>query len=313
MEIGLARRSVLGLGGGALALAVAGCAVRLEDDAPRIPLVPTRGPLPGESALLELLAQTQGLAKAAAAFGSSGGATVARLATLHREQATRLVTVLRAEGVPARLVTPAQAGATPAPAVPTSDTALGRLEVSALRPVPERVTAVAQADLFPMVCAVLAQRAAAAQLLKVGVPGPAGPWPSAGLAVAPLQAVRAGVYGFEVVAAQSSTADRARAASTLARLRVLAGQAQTLAGSQAPPAELGYALPFPVHTPATARRLARHVLEGLRGALAGEFAELTAAGGRGRAAAPQLIRWLGTAEAELSRWGGVLAPFPGLS
>jgi hypothetical protein len=312
MEIMLARRSVLGLAGGALAL-VAGCAVRLEDDAPRIPLVPTRAPLPGESALLEMLAQTQGLAKAAAAFGSNGGAMVARLATIHQEQATRLATVLRAEGVPSRLVTAARAGPTPSPAVQTSAMALGRLEVSALRPAVERVTAVAPADLFPMVCAVLAQRAAAAQLLRVGVPGPSGPWPSAGLALAPLQAVRAGVYGFEVVAAQSSAADRARAASTLAKLRVLAGQAQTLAGSQAPPAELGYALPFPVHTPATARRLARHVLEGLRGALAGEFAGLTAAEGRGRAAAPQLIRWLGTAEAELSRWGGVLAPFPGLS
>ena len=46
------RRSAVRAGGlGAMVLALSACGIRLESDAPRIPLVPTRTPRPGEAGL----------------------------------------------------------------------------------------------------------------------------------------------------------------------------------------------------------------------------------------------------------------------
>jgi hypothetical protein len=309
---GPARRSVLALGAVALVVGLAGCGVRLEDDAPDIPLIPTRQPIPGERALLGLLAQTVQLAKGAEAIAPRGGTTVSALATLHPAQATRLSEVLRAKAVPARLVRAAGTGRTPVAASAVSAAALGRLEAQALEAGAQREALVVGADLLPMVCALLAQRAAAAALLGVVVPRHAGVWPHAALAVGPLQAFRSAVYGLEVVTAQSSGTDRSRGQATLARLRTFESQAAALAGRESPPAELGYTLPFPVRSAGSARRLARQTLAGLRDTLAAQFGGLAAAEPGGRGAAPQVIRWLGASEAELHRWGGALTPFPGL-
>ena len=41
---------------GALVAVLSGCGIRLEDDAPRVPLVPTRSRIEGEDALVRLLA-----------------------------------------------------------------------------------------------------------------------------------------------------------------------------------------------------------------------------------------------------------------
>ena len=50
----LSRRAVLL--GGVVALPLSGCGIRLEDDAPDLPLVPQRTPVAGEAALLAMLA-----------------------------------------------------------------------------------------------------------------------------------------------------------------------------------------------------------------------------------------------------------------
>ncbi len=309
----LSRRSVLGAGLLVVALGAGGCGVRLEDDAPHLPLIPTREPIPAEAALLELLDQTRRLAGWAQALGPRSG-MAKQLGAVHRQQATRLAEALRARGVPEGLVAAAEAGrALPAAAAPATTKALGSLEAAALRPSAEGPLMSADAHLRPMVCALLAQRAAAAALLGTAVSQPPATWPSPELAVAPLKAARAAVYGFEVVAAQSGTADAKRSRATLATLQAIRDRLEALAGSQAPAAELGYALPFPVRSPSAARRLARQVLQGQRAALAGQLGDLPTAESSTRNAAPQLIRWLGATEAELHRWGGALAPFPGLT
>ena len=60
------RRTLLVAAVGTLALPAAGCGIRLEDDAPRLPLVPTRTPVPAEAALVGLTRATAGLAELAA-------------------------------------------------------------------------------------------------------------------------------------------------------------------------------------------------------------------------------------------------------
>lgn len=323
---GPTRRLVLGAALLAVALGTSGCGVRLEDDAPRLPLVPTRQPIAAEEALLRLLDQTGRLASWAQGLGRAGKPSdvVRQLAQVHRQQATRLAAGLRARGVPEHLVSDAQAGRLmAAAAAPGTPKALGSLEAAALQPTVARAVLAADRYLFPMVGALMAQRAAAAQLLGARLPADTTAWPSPELAGGPLASVRAAVYGFEVVAAHAADGtpvaaqdplkttggERKRAQGTLGVLRSLQIRLEALAGAQAPPAELGYTLPFPVDSAASARRLAGSVLGRLRAALA---AALDPSAG-GREAAPQLLRWLAAVEVEQRRWGGSLTAFPGLS
>jgi hypothetical protein len=323
---GPTRRVVLGAGLLAVALGASSCGVRLEDDAPRLPLVPTREPIAGEDALLRLLDQTGRLASWAEALGRAGkpSAVATQLAPVHRQQAARLAAGLRARGVPEHLVSVAQPGhrleAATAPATPK---ALGSLEAAAIQPPAARAVLSADRYLFAMVGALLAQRSAAAQLLGARVPPDTSAWPSPQLAVGPLTSVRAAVYGFEVVAAhaadgtpvgaqdplKATSPERSRAQATLGVLRSLQTRLETLTGPQAPPAELGYTLPYPVDSAASARRLARSLLGRLLATLAASLDPSAA----GREAAPQLLRWIGTVEVEQRRWGGSLTAFPGLS
>ena len=78
--------------GGAVLLA--GCGIRLEDDAPRVPLVPTRTPIPGETELVALLLGSRTLAAAASAPYAAG---------LARQEAV-LDAALRERGVPQSLL-----------------------------------------------------------------------------------------------------------------------------------------------------------------------------------------------------------------
>ena len=104
------RRSVLTLGLGTLsALALASCGIRLEDHAPRIPLLPTRTPIQGEAFLLGLVHSSAELAIDAGGLGG-GTSLVATLARLHQRQVTVLGAELRRLGVPQDLVDKAASG-----------------------------------------------------------------------------------------------------------------------------------------------------------------------------------------------------------
>ncbi|MGA8046296.1 MAG: DUF4439 domain-containing protein [Dermatophilaceae bacterium] len=94
------RRSVV-LGGvvGLLTAALTGCAVRLEDDAPAIPLVPTREQVPAETALLWLLADCRHL-------------SLARASAVYAEQVAVLRSALHRAGIPIETLDATIAGAT---------------------------------------------------------------------------------------------------------------------------------------------------------------------------------------------------------
>lgn len=85
--------------------ALAGCGVRLEEDAPDLPLVPRRSPMPGEEHLLGLLGATLLLGRDCAALGSATGAT---LAALHTAQAHVLRDAVRRGGVPSETIARAE-------------------------------------------------------------------------------------------------------------------------------------------------------------------------------------------------------------
>ncbi len=305
----------MGIAVSAAAATLAGCGVRLEDDAPRVPLVPTRSPVPSEIELIALTRETDRLAQVAAL---SGGLS-ADLATIHRRQHAVLRTTLVREQVPPDGLdaTPAPGGSpspsptgSPPPSPKGSPTGVAALaEEEARSAAGSGAFAGVSADLLAPVAALHAQRYAAASLLSGAAPGvPAGPL--TGDDVAALAAsTAASIWFLQVVAARSTATRRARADATLAALNALF--ADQVAGGSRPPDALGHPLPFPVATAADAARLARESLTALRSEHGTALQGLVS--GHGAAGAEAATRWLGTVEVEAHRWGVALEPFPGLT
>ena len=308
---GIPRRTVVA-GVVAAVLPTAGCGIRLEDDAPRVPLVPTRTPVPAEA---ELVALTRGTAALADLADTVPGAVAADLATLHRRQHTVLRSTLLADGVPATELDAAPSASALATATATSSpsaTATGGRAALAAAEGASAATAARFAgvsdDLRATIASLHAQRYAAAALLAGRPPtvpfDPVGGDPVSALATA----ASAAVYFLEIVSARSTGAQRDRSDATLAALRDL--RADQLAGGAQPDDSLGHPLPFPVDDAAAAARLARASLTTLRAAYGEHLGPIVASdGGPGLAA---LTRWLGTVEVEAHRWGVDLEPFPGL-
>src|SRR6476659_1526895 len=218
---GPTRRAALGvLALAAAALPLAACGIRLEDDAPRVPLVPTREPLPAEGFLLALWLESGDLAAQASALGGAATAIPTRLAALHREQERVLRSVLRSMGVPDRAVAEAQeshrrAAATPTttqssvPASPGAPSPSGRPTPAATPPpspirlgeaealAPESLAGLADVPRasVALAAAALAQRAAASALLGSAVTWPEQSGVPAEVAVIALDAARAAIYG----------------------------------------------------------------------------------------------------------------------
>ncbi|GAA4401514.1 hypothetical protein GCM10023168_11190 [Fodinibacter luteus] len=343
---GVPRRTVIA---SALCLGVlpfAGCGIRLEDDAPRVPLVPTRTPVPVEAELVALTRDTRALAALAATVA---GPLAADLTTIHRRQHTVLRTTLLRRQVPAaeldadpspaaspppNAASPsgdpvpssgaAPSGAAPrasaspgASASPTPSTSASPSAASRRAALGDAEGAAAEAagtfagveeDLRATVAALHAQRFAAATLLSGREPEVPGD-PVSGTAVAALAAsTSAAIYFFEVVSARSSGRQRERSDETLAVLRDL--RTDQLAGGSRPDDAIGHPLPFEVETTADAARLAREVLTTLRAGYGEQLAPLV--GSEGAAGLAAVTRWLGTVEVEVHRWGLELVPFPGL-
>ncbi len=331
------RRRVLDLGlrlgaGAFVAASLAGCGIRLEDDAPRVPGLPRRQPVPGEAFLLTLRQHSTDLAVQARALGGSSKALPARLAVLHTRQAavleTELVrlgvprTVLDAPGATATLqtgtattsaTTSTTSGAPTGPSAPGATTgpeALAASEAADLGPAAIAALAEVGPQTVSLAGALVAQRAAAATLLGEPASWPEPTWSQPSLAASYLESTRAAAYAFEVVAAQSPKgAQRTLALGTLATLRARGSQQESLAGAAATPPALGYPLPFTVTTPTAARKLAVQVLTDLRAAVARDL------GSTGGEVGPlgAVVQWLADTEVLASRWGVALEPFPGLT
>ncbi len=310
---GVARRTLLA---GVLAgvLPAAGCGIRLEDDAPRVPLVPARTPVPAEAELVALTRDTAALAELATTVA---GALAADLAALHRRQHTVLRSTLVSDGVPAADLdaapTPSGTGSASAsasaaaPAAGDGRTALAKDEGASAATA--ATFAGVATDLRATIASLHAQRYAAATLLA-GRPPTVPLDPITGSHVEALAAsTSAAIYFLEVVAARSTGGQRARADATLLALHDL--RADQTGGGAVPDDSLGHPLPFAVDDRTAAARLARTTLTTLRASYGPELAPIVGSdGGAGLAA---LTRWLGTVEVEAHRWGVALEPFPGLT
>jgi hypothetical protein len=322
------RRAALGLGVGALAaLTLGACGIRLEDDAPHVPLIPTRSPIAGESFLVSLWRECGTLAEAAAALGGAPKALPSVLAGLHHDQSQVLREELRRLTVPDKVLDepsptttsppttgphttgPSQAATTSGPTSTTGPQSLAALEGAAVGGAAFHSLAGAVTPAVPLYGAALAQRAAVATLLGGTVAWADPAWDSPSLAASFLESTRAATYGFQVATAQSPKgAQRTLATSTLAALQARALTQESLAGDAAGPPPLAYPLPFTVTTPAAARRLAVHLLTELRSSVARELASAGASDGP----LGSLVQWLAETEVLASRWGIALEPFPGL-
>jgi uncharacterized protein DUF4439 len=311
-RLGVPRRTVMA-GVVVTVLSASGCGIRLEDDAPRIPLVPTRTPVPAEAELVRLTRGTAALADLAATVP---GQLAADLAALHRRQHSVLRSALVAQGVPAATLDAppstspsASPSGSPAPSASPPRTSPAALAAAEAASAAQAASFAGVApDLAPTVAALHAQRYAAATLLTgrpPTVPGdPVGGRPAGILATS----TSAAAYFLEVVSARSAGAQRARATTTLLALRALLADQQ--AGGARPDVALGHPLPFPVSSAANAARLARESLTSLRAGYGEQLGPVVASDrGPGMAA---LTRWLGTVEVEAHRWGVALEPFPGL-
>ena len=313
--VGPARRGILAA---AVLLGLSGCGIRLEDDAPRLPLVPTRTPTAGEPDLVTFLRTTRALAAALA----GGDPVMAALAPLHRAQADVLDSALRRAGVPPAVIDPVSSTSSSPPpdpppdpptdpaTEPTTAAQVARLEADSVTAAYGLLRSVG-AELVPTLGAIAAQRAAGARALDPGYraapPAGAGPLSASG-ALPFLAATRQAVYGIEVVAARSGPAQRERAEAVLDRLRALVRVQEESAGPSAPPTPLAYALPLEVSDDDTGARLARTLLERLTSAYAAQLAPLAAT----RPAALTATWWLVWSARTAQRWGAPAAPFPGL-
>lgn len=261
--------------GFALLGATSGCGLRLERDAPPLPLLPSAHPYPAGAALRTELARSSAALAAAQAWSDAGGAALAgALVTAHRTHVEALRDRLAAVHEP--VATPSTPQTTPStPRASEADPGAGGVTVARrLLLAAERVGidgAAAQglagvpATDRVLLGACLVTRAQAARLLGA----PASKAPRSPRAVDAAQAaqllttVRPAVYGLQVVAARAVVSRSARAgvargalAATLRHRQVLGPQA----GAQAPADPLGYDLPEPLETPAQQDALARRLL-----------------------------------------------------
>jgi len=303
------RRLLVTLAAGSVT-ALAGCRVQLEEGAPRIALVPARVPMKDEKTLVAVLEDTRSLGSLAHEVAAASPSIAGPLSTVHATQAAVIERLLREGGVPDTLFGGSATGVLSRPVLSAPALPLAVLSAAERGSVSDDLS---PADLskahVALIGSLMAQRFAAVTLLGGTVTAAAPSDLDREGATALLEATRAAVYGFEIVATHIDSSGRALALSTLALLSRRTTDLETLAGSSAPPPPLGYELPFPVRDSDGARRLAVHLLEAL---LTRQAVALEPAAGDAKALAT-LVGWLGETESAASQWGAPLAAFPGLN
>ena len=321
--------------------------LRLDVPQP-VPPPPTRRKAPDEALLLDVVADLQVLidGETAVLAGSGANATVRRLRTVQREQLRVFTGRLTNAGVPSAVIneaiakaragsgTSASGSSGSSGSAPTATTTAatgtptpGGSSTSSTRPATraprirtraqlaaaldslgagdwERV-AQATPQTRELVAAAYGVRLAGAVLLGRDVE-PGSPSPARAQIIARTQPL---VYAFEVAAAQSRGDERSRAADTLTALGRLGVALSSPALSSPPPSESsGWALPFPVTTPADADRLATEVLR------TAVHASTDAAGEKPTGGALEDVgRWTAHVQALGTRWDVPLTAFPGAS
>ncbi|WP_392466910.1 hypothetical protein ACF3NS_14385 [Arsenicicoccus cauae] len=301
------------------------CRVRLEDDAPRIPLVPTREPTEDEALLLAAWRTATDLGRMTTGLAGDGAAAP----RLHAVHARTFDQLLRDRRVPQaqRVTTPTPSvstsgsdagasgtvgtsgasGASGASGTPADRGAAARAEAAAVSPAALAELASAHAGQLPLLGSFGACRARLAGLL-----GSPARWPEWGTAASPadgglLAAHRRARYHLEVAAARTPDDDRGAVSRELARVAGVVVRLESRGGSSgAPPA--GYPLPFPVRDGAAARRLVTHALTTLETACGTTWA----AGSGSTEAVTTTTRLVVDAVTAGDAWGVPLRAFPGL-
>jgi len=301
-RLGRPTRRLLLLGGGAAVLAVlVERGLRLDLPQPPPP-VPTRRRAPDEALLLSVVGDLAVLVGDADALVSAGAdGTVKRVRAVLREQQRVLTGRLTNAGVPSSVIDASQRKAA-AKAAAKAPVRTSAGFAARLADVPRTLwadVAEATAATRPVLTAALSARLAGASLLGADVPMPDAASPARPAVVARTQPL---VYAFEVVAAQAAAGDRRRAADTLAGLTRL--EIATSGTSSTMPS--GWALPYPVTTPADASRLAHEVLADTVDATA-EVAGTTPSA----ASVEDVARWSGRVQALAVDWDVPLTAFPG--
>ncbi|MDQ2849901.1 MAG: hypothetical protein M3Y49_04055 [Actinomycetota bacterium] len=281
---------------------VSACSVRLQRDAPAIPGIRTQGPPPDTAAFHAALASSLGLQNIAVTEPKPWGP---RLTVMHRQQVTRLLAVMRSNGI-----SPSMPSASPSasPSTSTSTAALGYAEFLGVDTQALQNVRSSTPTNTAMFAALLASYTAAATVV-----GPAPAWvglqPTQGMAVTLIPAVRRAVYALEIIAARTPDKDRYLVGSSVLIMSAQRSRLEKAAGASAPPAPLSYRLPIAPINPATSSALARTVLAAVSQAAARSVDAHHGSVDVVRAvvrewAEPTALGW---------RWGAPLAPFPGLA
>lgn len=242
------------------AAALTGCGVRLEDDAPDIPFVPERDPIPGEAVLLAVL-----------------GALEAGEDEQDPARAKRLRTALEKAQVPAGLLDDAKAPAAGAETVAAFEGAVR--------------------DCGPGLLTLVGRLTATRRILTdertqdLWTPAGTKPWTAAQVAADSLEATRAAVQAFELIGAKTSGGLAKSARAARRELQGLVTRQTTAAGDEVPAISLGYKLPHDLDG-AKARQLGTQSVERLLATYANGFAGL----GKDRAAALEVTEWMATVE-----------------
>ncbi|APH01049.1 hypothetical protein ASJ30_05425 [Janibacter indicus] len=201
---------------GALAVAttaLTGCGVRLEDDAPDLPFVPRREPIPAEQALLAVLGALE-----------AGG----------EEHATQRADLLREALVEAQVPESVIADAS----APASDAETAAAFEAAVRE--------CGAGMLGLVGRLTATHRITSPLgdkPRLWTTPPAEAWTAGKIAADALEATRATMYALDLIAARSSTTVSKAVLDTGTELEGLAVRQTTAAGKHVGSATLGYERP----------------------------------------------------------------------
>jgi hypothetical protein len=310
------RRTVLGLAYAASIAAAAGCGLRLDLPQPAPP-VPTRRLVPDEKLLVGVVRELDELVAGAKAITRAGrsAATLATLATLFSDQARVVAGRLTNDGVPSEVIRPRGGTASGTPTasgttVPTTVPTTGPKPAQTVAAYVEQLEAVdsghwaevaaSTPDNRELLMSLASVRLAGSLLLGGKLPfgPPAAARPHLAERTAPL------VYGFEVVAAQSSGVARTRALTALEEATDLL-HALGATSSETPG---GWSLPFPVTTLKEASRLAKHLLGTAVAATVIEADRTPDA-----RSLDEIARWSARVQVLAARWGLPLTAFPGMS
>lgn len=272
------RRAVLR--GGLLigSLSLVGCGVRLEDDAPDVPLVPTREPVPGETVLLTVLASLA---------SGSGEHDAAR--------ADALEDALTAAEVPAEDIAAARARGP-----------VGRADQVTAH---EAAVTDCPASMLPLTTSLLAGRMLDGDLPEdYWTPAGEDVWTVTAPAAEALAATRAADYAMAVVLAKGGDQLTKRTEATRDVLAGLVARQVTAAADDGTDDALGYDLGGEVRSRAEAAELAKGTLERLVDGYVAVLPGLS----EDRAGAREVAGWVAQAQVRARTWGADDPDLPGM-